>query len=86
MTFSYRFLAILAAGGFCLFLPNAILADELMKKPNIIVISKVDSVNTEKLKEIIQLFNEIDKKPITISSFTGEGIDCLMQNILKKIN
>lgn len=59
---------------------------ELMKKPNIIVISKVDSVNTEKLKEIIQLFNEIDKKPITISSFTGEGIDCLMQNILKKIN
>jgi len=44
MTFSYRFLALLAAGGFCLFLPNAILADELMKKPNILIIS-LDDMN-----------------------------------------
>ena len=44
MAFSRRFLVFVATIGFCLILPSAIVANELEKKPNILIIS-LDDMN-----------------------------------------
>ncbi len=59
---------------------------ELLKKEEIVVLSKIDAISKEALKKIENdLENKINKKIIPISSITGEGINILLKEIYKKL-
>ena len=61
---------------------------DLVSKPEIIAISKIDSVTKQELAKKVKKFKKaIDTKPMLISSVSGEGMDVLLrQIILSKIS
>ncbi len=57
--------------------------ENLINKKEIIVLSKVD-ISSDKIYEIQKKFNKITGKlPLIISSFTGEGLEKLLQTLIE---
>jgi GTPase len=59
---------------------------DLLDKPQIVVLSKIDEVDTDTLKTIQNAFKKINISTLAISSYNGDGIDTLMEAILNTLN
>lgn len=59
---------------------------KLDKKPEIIVLSKIDLVDPNKIKELENDFSKKKLIVLKISSFSGEGLDTLKDKIIEKVN
>jgi GTP-binding protein len=58
---------------------------DLLKKPEIVLVSKIDLVNDVGIASIINSFSRYKVKPLAISAVTGRGMDELEKELLKAI-
>lgn len=58
---------------------------ELLKKKEIIVLNKIDLVDSQKVKDFMAVFSGKKKKALAISAVSGEGLEELKKEIVKRI-
>lgn len=58
---------------------------ELLKKKEIIALNKIDLVDEVKVKEYVAVFSGKKKKVLAISAVSGEGLEILKKEIIKKL-
>ena len=56
---------------------------DLVKKKEIIVLTKIDLVSEEGVKKLLNLFKSKKKRILSISAVTGQGLDELIKTIIK---
>jgi GTP-binding protein len=64
----------------------ALFSPTLMEKPQVVAINKIDLTNTrESIKKEIDIFGEKGIKVFTFSAVTGEGLNTVIQEIIKNL-
>ncbi len=58
---------------------------ELLKKKEIVVFNKIDLIDESKIREYVSIFSNKKKKVLAISAVSGEGLEILKKEILKKL-
>lgn len=58
---------------------------ELLKKKEIIVLNKIDLVDSQKVRDFVAVFSGKKKKALAISAVSGEGLEELKKEIVKKL-
>ncbi len=58
---------------------------QLIRKPTVIVATKIDAADPAKLEELEQWCGQENKELVRISSVTGEGLDRLKRSVVRKL-